>query len=181
MAKKRGKKDKKVVSTKAKVHKPILSDLFKKSPGSSYRENEAAQLKHIEQEVAMMEAEKGFKRLVRAGVPTWFYISSIFAAFLFTIYISIFATLHFESIEFMNITIVFLFISMVSFFLVSATYFISEKKFKHAIPPFLFFAGISSLMIYAFNAANTTNLVRFSITYTIVVAAISAYVLAIKR
>jgi len=129
----------------------------------------------------MMEAEEGFKRLIRAGVPTWFYIASIFAAFMFTIYISIFATLHFENIEFMNITIVFLFISMVSFFLVSATYFISEKKFKHAIPPFLFFAGISSLMIYAFNAVNTIDLVRFSITYTIIVAAISAYVLVIKR
>ena len=114
-------------------------------------------------------------------VPTWFYIASIFAAFLFTAYISIFATLHFESIDYMNITIIFLFISMVSYFLVSAIYFISEKKRWHAIAPILFFAGIVSIMVYAFKAVNTSNLVRFSIIYTIIVAAISAYVLAIRR
>jgi hypothetical protein len=61
-------------------------------------------------------------------IPTWFYMSSIFAAFLFLIYISIFATLHFESIEHMNITIIFLFIAMVSYFLISAIYMVSENK-----------------------------------------------------
>tara|TARA_Y100000310_G_scaffold217822_1_gene218928 strand:+ start:19680 stop:20237 length:558 start_codon:yes stop_codon:yes gene_type:complete len=185
MSKKRGSKSRKHKSvhskTHRKTHKPLLPDLFKKTPGSIYRKKEEADLRHVEEEVGMMEAEKGFKRLIRAGVPTWFYLASIFAAFMFTVYISIFATLHFESIEYMNITIIFLFISMVSFFLISVTYFVSEKKFKHAIPPFIFFAGISTLMIYAFNAVDTSNLVRFSITYTIIVAAISAYVLAIRR
>jgi len=47
---------------------------------------------------------------------------------LFLIYISIFATLHFESIEHMNITIIFLFIAMVSYFLISAIYMVSENK-----------------------------------------------------
>ena len=36
-------------------------------------------------------------------------------------------------------------------------------------------------MIYAFNAVDTSNLVRFSITYTIIVAGISAYILTIRR
>ncbi len=115
------------------------------------------------------------------NVPAWFYIASIFAAFLFTVYISIFATLHFESVEFMNITIIFLFIAMVSYFLVSAIYFISEKKKWHAIAPILFFIGIVSIMVYAFKAVDTSDLVRFSIIYTIIVAAISSYVLAIRR
>jgi len=114
-------------------------------------------------------------------VPTWFYMASIFAAYLFTIYISIFATLHFESIEFMNITIVFIFISMVSFFLISMVYFISEKKKYHAIIPALFFFGIVSIMIYAFKAIDTSDLVRFSIIYTIIVAAVSIYFLIIKK
>jgi len=114
-------------------------------------------------------------------VPTWFYIGSIFAAFMFTIYISIFATIHFDDISNMNIMIVFIFISMVSFFLISAMYFISEKKRAHAIAPTIFFVGIVSVMIYAFKALDTSDLVRFSIIYTIIVVAISTYVLAIKR
>ena len=114
-------------------------------------------------------------------VPTWFYMASIFAAFLFTIYLSIFATIHFEDIGNMNIMIVFLFISMVSYFLISAIYFISEKRQWHAAAPILFFVGIVSIMVYAFKAVDTSNLVRFSIIYTIIVTAVSAYVLAIKR
>ncbi|MBU90746.1 hypothetical protein CMO94_04340 [Candidatus Woesearchaeota archaeon] len=115
------------------------------------------------------------------NVPTWFYIASIFAAFLFTIYISIFATIHFEDIDNMNIMIVFLFIAMVSYFLISAMYFISEKKQWHAAAPSLFFIGIVAIMIYAFKAVDTSDLVRFSIIYTIIVTAVSAYVLAAKR
>jgi|TARA_Y100000310_G_scaffold337630_1_gene425219 CHASE2 domain-containing sensor protein len=115
------------------------------------------------------------------NVPTWFYIASIFAAFLFTIYISIFATIHFEDIGNMNIMIVFLFIAMVSYFLISAMYFISEKKQWHAAAPSLFFIGIVAIMIYAFKAVDTSDLVRFSIIYTIIVTAVSAYVLAAKR
>ena len=121
------------------------------------------------------------KFLSENETPIWFYIASIFGAYLFTVYISIYAALHFESIEYMNITIVFLFISIVSFFLVSALYFIYEKRTKHSIAPILFFAGIVSIMIYAFKAVDTSNLVRFSIIYTIIVAALSTYILAIKR
>ena len=83
--------------------------------------------------------------------------------------------------EYMNITIVFLFIAMVSYFLISLVFFISEEKGLHWIPAFLFFAGVSTIMVYAFKAIDTSNLVRFSIIYTIIVAAISTYVLAVKR
>lgn len=114
-------------------------------------------------------------------VPSWFYMGSIFAAFLFTVYISIFATLHFENIAYMNIMIIFLFLSMVSFFLISMVYHISKKKQLHAIIPGLFFFGIASIMIYAFKAVDTSNLVRFSIIYTIIVVTVSAFVLIGRR
>jgi len=124
---------------------------------------------------------KHIENNAKRSVPTWFYIASIFAAFLFTTYISIFATIHFEDIGNMNIVIVFLFISMVSYFLISAIFFISEKKQWHAAAPILFFIGIVAIMVYAFKAVDTSDLVRYSIIYTIIVAAVSAYVLAIRR
>ncbi len=146
-----------------------------------FRKHEEAELQQLEKEVNGLKYENEAKQPAKNNVPAWFYITSIFAAFMFTIYISIFAAIHFENIEYMNITIVFLFISMVSYFLISATYFISEKKIEHSLPAFLFFAGLSAIMVYAFRAVDTSNLVRFSIIYTIIVAAISTYTLAIKR
>jgi len=121
------------------------------------------------------------ERVYDNKVPTWFYMTSIFAAFLFTMYISIFATIHFGDIIYMNIMIVFLFLSMVLFFVISAVYLISEKKKYHAIVPMLFFFGIVSIMGYAFNAINTSNLVRFSIIFTIIVTATSIYILATRK
>jgi len=114
-------------------------------------------------------------------IPTWFYFGSIIAAYLFTIYMSIFAALHFENIEFMKITIIFLFVSMVLFFLISAIYFISERKAKHYFAPILFFISIVAIMIYAFKANDTSNLLRYTISYTIIVATISIYYLSHKR
>ena len=149
-------------------------------PKSEYRENEEKDLRSVEWGINDLVVEKGLKKTTNA-VPAWFYIASIFAAFLFTVYISVYATIHFESIAYMNMTIVFLFITMVSYFLISAIFFISEKKKWHAIGPMLFFIGIVSIMIYAFKAVDTSNLVRFSIIYTIIVAAVSVYVLAIRR
>ena len=66
-----------------------------------------------EQEEKPKPARKFFHYETDAQVPSWFYIGSVFAAYLFTVYISIFAAIHFESIEYMNITVVFLFISLV--------------------------------------------------------------------
>ena len=113
-------------------------------------------------------------------LPAWFYMGSIFAAFLFTAYISIFAAIHFEDIRLMNITIMFFFISMVSFFLVSASYFISERKKAHYAYPMIFFIGIAAIMLYAFKAVDTSNLVRYSIMYTIIVTAASVYMIIVK-
>src|SRR3989338_2763032 len=162
--------------------KSFLSDFFEKkksSPAQEYRKKEENELRKLQHEVGFLWAED--KSQGKKQIPAWFYIASVFAAFMFTIYISVFATIHFESIEYMNITIVFLFIAMVSYFLISTVFFVSEKKSLHWMPAFLFFAGVSTIMVYAFKAVDTSNLVRFSIIYTIIVAAISTYVLAVRR
>lgn len=119
--------------------------------------------------------------MAKKVVPEWFYISSIFIVFLFTAFISVFATIHFDDVGNMNLFIVFIFITMVSFYLISAVYFISEKMKWHHITPIIFFFGIVSIMIYAFKAIDASELVRYSIIYTIIVTAISVYVLIIKR
>ena len=197
MAKKRGKDVKEVVkkleqnkvySDKKNPDEKKQSDtsFFSKflesdiRPKSEYRKKEEKDLKGVQWGVNDVVVEKG-KEKINTRTPVWFYISSIFAAFLFVIYISIYATIHFESTEYMNMTIVFLFITMVSFFLISSIFFISEKKKWHAAAPALFFIGLASIMIYAFKSIDTSDLVRFSIMYAIIVVAISTYVLAVRK
>ena len=124
---------------------------------------------------------EGFFSMPKKEIPEWFYISSIFAAFIFTAVMAVFATMHFNDMRNINLFIVFIFISIVSFFLISAVYFISEKMKWHHIAPILFFIGIVGIMIYAFKAIDASELVRYSILYTIIVTAISVYVLVIKR
>jgi hypothetical protein len=141
---------------------------------SSYKPNEQTLVRKTEVSPHIPPVEQGKK-------PLWFYVSSIFAAFLFTIYISIFATLHFEDITYMNITIVFLFITLLSFFLISAVYLISEKKKMDSYAPIVFFIGVVFIMVYAFKSIDTSDLVRYSIIYTIIVTAISTYALTIKN
>jgi len=153
----------------------------KETIDSDYKLKENPVEKRPEKRKSYYQSKVYEERTYDNNVPSWFYMASIFAAFLFTIYISIFATLHFGDIIYMNIMIVFLFISMVTFFLISSVYFISEKRKYHAIVPALFFFGIASIMIYAFKAVNTSNLVRFSIVYTIIVVAVSTYLLVIKK
>ena len=80
------------------------------------------------------------KKEVKIDSPRWFYYNSILAAFLFTIYISIYSAIHFESIRYMNLVVVFLFITIVSFFLISGVYFHTEKIGYHTLAPVLFFA-----------------------------------------
>ena len=116
-----------------------------------------------------------------SNVPKWFYISSIFAVFLFTAVMAVFTTIYFNDLGNMNVFIVFIFIAMVSFFLISAVYFISEKMRWHYVAPIFFFIGIAALMIYAFKAVDASELVRYSIIYTIIVTAVSVYALVIKR
>ena len=190
MSKKRVKKITSAVRKKAAIEKKaksppqkksFLSGIFEKkkpTPAQEYRKNEENDLRNMQHEISFLSSGEP---QAKKPIPVWFYITSIFAAFLFTIYISIFATIHFESIEYMNMTIIFLFITMVSYFLISAVFFASEEKSLHWMPAFLFFAGVSTIMVYAFKAVDTSNLVRFSIIYTIIVAAISTYVLAVRR
>ena len=113
--------------------------------------------------------------------PKWFYLASILAAFLFTLYISIYSAIHFESIKYMNIVVVFLFITTVSFFLISAVYFQTEKMGYHILAPILFFAGMVSLIVYAFNAVDATGIVRYSIIYTIILTGISLFILLPRK
>lgn len=113
--------------------------------------------------------------------PQWFYYVSILAAFLFTMYISIYSAIHFDSIRYMNIVVVFLFITIVSFFLISGVYFHTEKMGYHTLAPLLFFAGMASLVIYAYKAVDATGIVRYSIIYTIIVAGISLFILLPKK
>src|SRR3989338_5256349 len=121
------------------------------------------------------------KRAIRAKIPEWFYYVSILAAFLFTLYISIYSTLHFESIRYMNIVVVFMFITAVSFFLISGVYFHTEKMGYHTLAPVLFFAGMVSLIFYGYKAVDASNIVRYSIIYTIVVVGISLFILLHKK
>ena len=114
-------------------------------------------------------------------VPEWFYYISILAAFLFTMYISIYSTIHFESIRYMNIVVVFLFITTVSFFLLSGVYFHTEKMGYHTLAPILFFIGMVSLIFYAYRAVDATDIVRYSIIYTIIVVGISLFILFPKK
>lgn len=114
-------------------------------------------------------------------VPEWFYYISILLAFLFTIYISIYATIHFESIKYMNLVVVFLFMTISMFFLITAVYFKTEKLGLHTLSPILFFAGVVSLIFYAYKAVDASDIVRFSVIYTIIVLGISLFILLQKK
>ena len=121
------------------------------------------------------------KETVKKKAPEWFYYVSILAAFLFTLYISIYSTIHFDSIRYMNIVVVFLFITLVSFFIISGVYFHTEKIGYHVLAPVLFFIGMTSLVIYAYKAVDATDVVRYSIIYTIIVIGISLFILLPKK
>ena len=111
----------------------------------------------------------------------WFYYTSILVSFLFTMYISIYSAIHFEDIRFMNLVLIFFFFTIISFFLISAVYFHTEKMGYHRLAPILFFAGVVSLIFYAYTANDASNIVRYSIIYTIVVAGISLFILLPRK
>ena len=113
--------------------------------------------------------------------PNWFYYVSILPAFLFTIYISVYAAIHFESIKYMNIVVVFMFITIASFFMISGVYFRTEKMGYHVLAPVLFFAGMVSLIFYAYKAVDASDIVRYSIIYTIAVVGISLFILLPRK
>ncbi len=123
-----------------------------------------------------------FKKEVKEYArPNWFYYASILAAFLFTIYLSIYSAIHFENMGYMNIVVVFLFITSVSFFLISGVYFHTEKMGYHSLSAVLFFAGMTSLVVYAYKASDASDIVRYSIIYTISILGISLFILLPKK
>ena len=121
------------------------------------------------------------KEVKVAKSPDWFYYISILTAFLFTMYISVYSTIHFEDIKYMNIVIVFLFITFISFFLISWVYFQTEKKGYHIFSPIMFFTGMVGLVVYAYKAVDASGIVRYSIIYTIFVMGISLFTLLPKK
>lgn len=121
------------------------------------------------------------KKEVSVNAPMWFYYIAVLAAFLFTIYISVYSAIHFESIRYMNIVVVFLFITIISFFLISGVYFHTEKSGYHILAPVLFFAGIVGLVVYAYKATDASSIVRYSIIYTIIVSGISLFTLLPRK
>lgn len=100
---------------------------------------------------------------------------------MFTIYISIYSAIHFEDIRFMNLALVFLFFTIISFFLISGVYFYTEKMGYHLLAPVLFFAGIIGLILYAYKANDASSIVKYSIIYTIIVVGISIFILLFKQ
>ena len=120
------------------------------------------------------------KEVKIANAPQWFYYASILAAFLFMMYISIYSAIHFEDIKYMNYVVVFMFLAIVSFFLISLVYFFTERKGYHAFAPLLFLIGMIAIIFYAFYASDTSNIVRYSIIYTIIILAVSTFVLIPK-
>ena len=103
------------------------------------RKKEEKDLEDVKWGVRDLLVERRLQRTTKSTTPRWFYICSIFAVFLFTAYISIYATIHFEKIGYMNIMIVFFFVAMISYFLISIIFFISEKKKSHSVSPTIFF------------------------------------------
>lgn len=121
------------------------------------------------------------KEDIRIAMPQWFYYISIVFAFLFTMYISIYSTIHFESIRYMNLVVVFLFITAVSFYIICAVYFHTEKMGYHILAPVLYLGGMVSLIFYAYKAVDASDIVRYSIMYTIIVVGLSLFILLPKK
>jgi len=117
----------------------------------------------------------------KKGNPEWFYYASILIAFLFTMYISIYATIHFENIKYMNLMVVFFFLTITMFFLITAVYFKTEKMGYHVLAPVLFLAGAVYLIVYAYSAVDASNIVRYSIIYTIIIVGLSLFVIISKK
>ena len=119
--------------------------------------------------------------LTAKKIPNWFYYISVIVAFLFIIYISIYVAITYDDIKYMNIAIVFIIITFVSFFVISGVYFQTKKMGYHSLASGLFFGGMLSLIIYTFAAVNASDIVRYSIIYAIIVTGISLFTLLPKK
>ena len=122
------------------------------------------------------------KKILKTNdIPSWFYYISIIVAFMFIVYISIYVAIIFDDIKYMNIAIVFIIITFVSFFVISGVHFQTQRMGYHSLASGLFFGGMLALILYTFAAVDSTNIVRYSIIYTIIVVGISLFTLLPKK
>jgi len=110
-----------------------------------------------------------------------FYIFSMLLAFMLAIFISIYSTIHYGDMVYMNLMFGFIVVVMTSFFLISTVYFFSEKEKQEGKIAILFFVGVFLLAIYASNAADATNMTKYGIFYTIIVSSICSYIILSKK
>ena len=110
-----------------------------------------------------------------------FYIFSMLLAFMFAMFISVYSTIHYGDMVYMNLMFAFIVVVMTSFFLISTVYFFSEKEKHEGKIAILFFVGVFLLAIYASKAADATNMTKYGIFYTIIVSSICSYIILSKK
>ena len=110
-----------------------------------------------------------------------FYIFSMFLAFMFAMFISVYSAIHFESMRYMNIMMSFMIMVMASFFLISTVYFFSEQQRPEGWISTSFFIGMFLIALYASKAVDATNMTKYSILYTILVSGVCGYVILSKQ
>lgn len=110
-----------------------------------------------------------------------FYIFSMFLAFMFAMFISVYSTIHYGDMVYMNLMLAFIIVVMTSFFIISAVYFYSEKEIPEGRISALFFIGMFLLAVYASKAVDATNMTKYGIFYTIIVSGICSYIILSKK
>ena len=110
-----------------------------------------------------------------------FYIFSMFLVFMFAMFISVYSTIHYGDMVYMNLMFAFIVVVMASFFIISSVYFYSEKEIPEGRISILFFIGMFFLAIYASKAVDATNMTKYGIFYTIIVSGICSYIILSKK
>jgi len=110
-----------------------------------------------------------------------FYIFSMLLAFMFAMFISVYSTIHYGDMVYMNLMLAFIIVVMTSFFIISAVYFYSEKEIPEGRISALFFIGMFLLAIYASKAVDATNMTKYAIFYTIIVSGVCSYIILSKK
>jgi len=110
-----------------------------------------------------------------------FYIFSMLLAFMLAMFISVYSTIHYGDMVYMNLMLAFIIVVMTSFFIISAVYFYTEKEIPEGRISSLFFIGMFLLAVYASKAADATNMTKYAIFYTIIVSSICSYIILSKK
>jgi len=96
-------------------------------------------------------------------------------------FISVYSTIHYGDMVYMNLMLAFIIVVMTSFFIISAVYFYSEKEIPEGRISALFFIGMFLLAIYASKAVDATNMTKYAIFYTIIVSGVCSYIILSKK